>query len=464
MPSDLLQRAPEEAVARIARGWLASARTAAARLDDPADEEALHDFRVAVRRLRSTLRAWRDELGRSASRKQRRALREIQQGTGGGRDAEVALAWLRGEREALGPTEQAGLDAMVARLESAHREAMAHAREGVRARFDAIDARLAPRLARVRIELDLDRPGEAPRFGSALAERVREAATALGDGLDAVRGFEHREEGHAARIAGKRLRYLIEPVRESGEACVELCKELQDRLGDLNDAHVLGEEIRRYEADAPEPERAGLRALGQHLDAHARALYAGFEEAWLGARATQRARLGEEVEAFARRCEGAARPSVEIERKYLLERLPDLDALRARGVEVRTLEIDQGWLPGERLRERIRCTRLPDGEKRYQLTVKLGAGVQRIEVEEETSATVFETLWPLTEGCRIRKRRHRIREGGLLWEIDEFLDRDLALAEVELDAPEIHPALPAWLDVVREVTEEGGFTNLSLAR
>ena len=48
---------PAAAGARVlALGRLADAEEAAARLADPADAEALHDFRVAVRRLRSTLR------------------------------------------------------------------------------------------------------------------------------------------------------------------------------------------------------------------------------------------------------------------------------------------------------------------------------------------------------------------------------------------------------------------------
>jgi CYTH domain-containing protein len=58
-----------------------------------------------------------------------------------------------------------------------------------------------------------------------------------------------------------------------------------------------------------------------------------------------------------------------------------------------------------------------------------------------------------------------MQDGALTWEIDEFLDRDLVLAEVELPDPAAKFALPEWLEpfVVREVTEDPAFQNLNLA-
>jgi len=149
---------------------------------------------------------------------------------------------------------------------------------------------------------------------------------------------------------------------------------------------------------------------------------------------------------------------VERERKYLLGRLPRLPE----GTE--TLEVEQGWLPGERLRERLRCVRGPRGE-RLERALKLGSGVERTEIEEPLSRELFAALWPLTAGCRVSKRRYRVRCGAHLWEIDEFLDRPLTLAEVELQRADERPELPDWLapHVVREVTDEGAFTNLALA-
>jgi CYTH domain-containing protein len=152
-------------------------------------------------------------------------------------------------------------------------------------------------------------------------------------------------------------------------------------------------------------------------------------------------------------------PPVEIERKYLLAALPEA----VRGAE--SVEIDQGWLPGERLQERLR--RASNGaEDRFYRTVKLGRGITRTEIEEEAPRQLFEQLWPLTDGRRLRKRRYYVPEGALTWEIDEFLDRELVLAEVELPAPETQVSLPGWLAplVEREVTGEAAYLNVNLAQ
>jgi CYTH domain-containing protein len=158
-------------------------------------------------------------------------------------------------------------------------------------------------------------------------------------------------------------------------------------------------------------------------------------------------------------------PPLEIERKYLLRALPR----HLRGAAAS--EIDQGWLPGERLRERVRRVRepAPAGEaarERYVRTVKLGSGVTRAEVEEECTRELFDALWPLTRERRVRKRRYRVRDGALVWEVDEFVDRSLVVAEVELPSADTPAPPPEWLApyVVREVTDEGTYVNANLAR
>jgi adenylate cyclase len=150
----------------------------------------------------------------------------------------------------------------------------------------------------------------------------------------------------------------------------------------------------------------------------------------------------------------------EIERKYLLRTLPQ----RTSGAP--SLEIDQGYLPGERINERVRRTRGADGV-RYYRTIKSGSGIERLEIEEETSELFFTTVWPLTRGCRIRKRRYLVEDGGVTWEIDEFLDRQgLWLAEIELERIDDVVVPPDWLReaVDREVTDEPQYTNHALAR
>jgi len=150
---------------------------------------------------------------------------------------------------------------------------------------------------------------------------------------------------------------------------------------------------------------------------------------------------------------------VEIERKYLLRQLPDLPE----GTAVQ--HIEQGYVPGDKIHERLRRVRDEDGVRLYR-TIKLGRGVERIEVEEQPSPELFDKLWPLTEGARLQKRRYRVTAGDRTWEIDDFDDRDLVLAEIELDSADEVVNFPPWLapDVVREVTDEAEYVNLNLAR
>lgn len=151
---------------------------------------------------------------------------------------------------------------------------------------------------------------------------------------------------------------------------------------------------------------------------------------------------------------------IEIERKYLLRGLPT--AVR----DVRPSAIEQGYLPGERLVERVRRVRAPDGAVRCYRTVKSGLGLARLEIEEAASEALFAALWPLTEGRRVLKERYVVPDGALRWEVDRFTDRELVLAEIELPDADARPPLPAWLagHVVREVTGEPEYANSTLAR
>ena len=161
---------------------------------------------------------------------------------------------------------------------------------------------------------------------------------------------------------------------------------------------------------------------------------------------------------------------VEIERKYLLRSLPG----RAEGIP--GLWIEQGWLPGEVLQERIRRTCVTENPVgglhpswarfgKYYRTVKLGRGLKRIEIEEECSSDLGDALWKLTD-CQISKFRVRIPVDDLVWEVDLFSRLNLILAEVELPTEDTEVVLPEWLvpHVVREVTGESRYVNLNLAR
>ena len=122
------------------------------------------------------------------------------------------------------------------------------------------------------------------------------------------------------------------------------------------------------------------------------------------------------------------------------------------------LEIDQGYIPGVKVRERVR--RVAAGALvRYVRTIKVGSGISRFEFEEEATEEFFAAVWPLTQGHRIRKRRYRMPGTTGTWEVDEFLDRELVLAEIELEERPSEPVLCFFADK----TEPGAW-NLPLFR
>ena len=154
----------------------------------------------------------------------------------------------------------------------------------------------------------------------------------------------------------------------------------------------------------------------------------------------------------------AGRSGFEIERRFLLTRLPE----RTTGAP--SVFVSQGWLPGEAIQERLRRTEGIDGEQ-YVRAIKAGRGMTRIEVEEIIPRSLFEDLWPLTEGHRISKRRYLIEDGALTWEIDEFEDFPLVLAEVEIPTESTVVEPPEWLAplIEEEVTGRPEYLNINLA-
>lgn len=452
----------ELAAPRAAR-WLAlrfleEAQAARARLEDAADAEALHDFRVAIRRLRSTIRAYPEQI--QLSKKDRRRLRKLARATGAARDGEVMIGWMEARRGKLGEAEAPGLEWLLARLRARQEKLDAGLREEVAHDFAREHRRLCERLAWYPAHVRADTPREGPRMGDVVAEGVATHAEALRTALAAVRSIDDQERAHEGRIEAKRLRYLLEPFAEddsAARAIVKQLKKLQDTLGEMHDAHVaaglLADE--RAQADADEL-RPGLDALAAAARAETEQLYADAERDWLGGRADP---FFAEVDALAAAFRGGGSDR-EIERKFLLKGMPKLPE-----GAVRT-EIAQGYLPGERLQERVRRVRRKGEPPRYFRTVKVGSGISRMELEEEADEATFRRLWPLTKGRRVKKLRYRVADGALTWEIDRFRDRTLHLAEIELPSEEHEVVLPDWLKdhVERDVTGEDEYVNVNLAK
>ena len=152
-------------------------------------------------------------------------------------------------------------------------------------------------------------------------------------------------------------------------------------------------------------------------------------------------------------------PSVnnrEIERKFLLRRLPDkLEGSRC-------YIIDQGYLASEPAGRQVRIRKKGTIAS---LTFKVGRGSHREEREIRLSPKQFDALWPGTAGRRLRKVRCEVPWKRLVIEIDVYQGRHAGLVVAEVEFPnrvscrKFKP--PSWFG--REVTGEKRYSNVRLA-
>ena len=376
LPPYLLDLPAEEAARLIALGLLDRTADAAQRLADPTDPVALHDFRVATRRLRTCLQAYRPEIDGSVSPRLRRRLVRLAQVTGRSRDLEVHLAWAREQEPSLTERQRAGLRWHMGRLETRRRRADRKVRDVVERRFARLERRLRRRLETYRLRIERDPSRRLHEAAAVLGGRIRKFGGDLECRLAAVRSLTDEDSAHRARIAAKRLRYLLEPIRyevDGVEPLIVALESLQAVLGELHDSQTLRSELpgeltaagrehsRRLDTavsagttadldafDAGDDPRPGLLALGERLEERAAEAFSRLRTDWLSGAAEG---FFEAVTAVGKRI--AHRPAcvAEIERRFLLRGVP----ATARPFAVQ--EIEQGWLPGTRIVERIRPLR-----------------------------------------------------------------------------------------------------------
>ena len=148
--------------------------------------------------------------------------------------------------------------------------------------------------------------------------------------------------------------------------------------------------------------------------------------------------------------------AIEIERKFLLESLPE-------AYKQNPVEIQQGYLlicpDGSEFRVRKK------GELFLQ-TLKKPLAEGRTEIETEISQKLFEEFWLLTAGKRLEKTRfyYPLQQEAMA-EIDVYKGRNkgLIVIEVEFDSIEASRKFtpPAWFG--KEITGKRKYKNQNLA-
>jgi CHAD domain-containing protein len=351
---DLLDQPARRAARIIALALLDDAAKARRQLGTTADG-ALHDFRVATRRLRSWLRSLDPWLEGSVSKKARRRLEKAARLTGKSRDAEVHLAWLAEQRHTFTARQRYGLDWLVERIESEKHDTDALIGDKATKLFDAARDELAETLPVYTARVYQDDIEDT--CGVVMAGLLRAHAEQLAERLAGIESFEDTRRVHKARIAAKRLRYLLEPIARDvidGSALVRELASLQDTLGDWHDVHVFsstildaseqagGDETRRVSALVVKGDEVrhalragsekrltrGLLALAERLRERGDGAFSVARERWLGAGAE----LVQRVERIASSLE--TRPSVTTAR-------PPRDSGDRAGAEQMQKELDE---------------------------------------------------------------------------------------------------------------------------
>lgn len=237
-----LLESKQRVVRVVARELLAKVRAKAEDLGVDEEPDAIHDFRVALRRLRSWMRAFDDELAATVRPKVQRRLKRIADATRASRDREVHIAWL----EEFGKTQRGkyrrATEWLVDDLRSQKAKADLKLREAVDKDLDRTAAQLGQGLSRYIV--DLDEPADTMAFQ--LAALIRDHAASAASCFNKIESVGDRAEAHEARIAVKRLRYIIEPLAGTiagVESLVDDLSKLQDELGALHDAQIFGSEI-----------------------------------------------------------------------------------------------------------------------------------------------------------------------------------------------------------------------------
>jgi adenylate cyclase len=146
---------------------------------------------------------------------------------------------------------------------------------------------------------------------------------------------------------------------------------------------------------------------------------------------------------------------VEIERKWLVQDLPDVSEHQGK-------EITQGYLALATDGTEVRL-RQTDGK--FFQTVKSKGGLVRAEIEVELSKAQFEALWGATAGRRLEKTRYVKQWAGKNVEIDVYHGSlaGLIVAEVEFPSASASAqfAPPPWFGT--EITEDTQYKNVNLA-
>jgi inorganic triphosphatase YgiF len=252
------------------------------------EPEALHDMRVAVRRMRAALRVFEGGAAARVRTLLRSELKWLGSVLGGVRDLDVQLENLQRHGSALPAAYRDGLEPFRRHLE----DLRADRRANLLSAFDS------PRYIRLLVRLEVfaaSKPTVVRRknaeqmplgkYGATLVKKAFKHLRAAGRETDLVAAPEHL---HSLRLRAKRARYLLEFLTDiTGKPGRRLAKRLirvQDVLGTINDSVVAAGLICQYLDESATKTSAStnlaLQEVAQAGLRHSEAKRKEFRKAW----------------------------------------------------------------------------------------------------------------------------------------------------------------------------------------
>ncbi|HSR51737.1 MAG TPA: CHAD domain-containing protein [Acidobacteriota bacterium] len=244
------------------------------------EEEAIHQFRLCVKRLRSFYQ-WAETLDPEFSAKEKAAqVRALFKAAGRVRDAQVqrrlASHWQESTRISLD-----GYLNHLGELESEHGAPLREACHGFPE--DVLSRRRQEVSDLLEGAASQDLPSALDKHLKMLVERLHEMTGQEGGG----KAHSGDDDPHRVRILTKRIRYASEAalsahLEEAGlKALIESMKALHDPLGDWHDRRVASRFAQKYlESGPPEAEGERLKLFVQSMKEEEGGFLDAFRENW----------------------------------------------------------------------------------------------------------------------------------------------------------------------------------------
>ncbi|WP_242345393.1 CHAD domain-containing protein [Anaeromyxobacter terrae] len=231
--------------------------------DGEPDVDAVHDMRIATRRLRAAIQLF----GRGELAALEGEVKALQDALGEVRDGQVQRRWF---------ARHARKEGGAGRLATWAGAGLPKAAKRLRRALRAWQGAVAPSIARAAEDAAGKGRLEGKRLAKEVTRRLRTVNRRLADAHDA----RSPRKVHRLRIAAKKLRYAAELVdRGFPDAATRMLAALvplQERLGDLHDTDVRIERLERLARRGGRGERRAARAtlavLREERDREARAL------------------------------------------------------------------------------------------------------------------------------------------------------------------------------------------------